>query len=89
MGMKNNRLIHPLVRKRLPLRSLPMDLVSGLKKMLLYKTEQMGIRTLTRSPPMGFCAISASSVHLPPSKRSLGSHGSKEKMILSCFMLRG
>ena len=66
-----------------------MDYFTGLKKMLFNKTKQMKIGTLTRSPPMGFCAISASSVHLPPSKRSLGSHGSEEKMILSCFMLGG
>ena len=47
MGMKNNRFIHPLMRKRLPIRSPPMDHVSGLKKILLYKTKQMGIGTLT------------------------------------------
>ena len=39
-GMKNNRFIHPFMRKRLSLRSPPMDLSPGLKKMLLYKTEQ-------------------------------------------------
>ena len=39
MRMKNNRFIHPLMRKRLPIRSPPMDQVSGLKKVLLYKTK--------------------------------------------------
>ena len=39
-GMKYNRFIQPLVRKRLPIKSPPMDHVPGLKKMLLYKTEQ-------------------------------------------------
>ena len=89
LGMKNNRFIHPLMRKRLPIRSPPMDHVSGLKKILLYKTKQMGIGTLTRSPPMGFRAISDSFARLPPPSRLLGSRGNKEKMILSCFMLGG
>ena len=66
-----------------------MDHVPGLKKMLLYKTEQMGIGTLTQFPLMGFRAISASLTHLPYSSRSLGSHVNEEKTILSCFTLGG
>ena len=87
MGMKNNRFIHPLVRKRLSLRSPPMNLIPGLKKMLLYKTEQVGIGTLTRSPPMGFRAIRDSFTRLPTPSRFLGSHRNKEKTILSRFTL--
>ena len=89
MGMKNNGFIHPFVSKRLSLGSPPMDLLSGLKKMLLYKTEQVGIGTLTRLPFMGICIITSAFACLPPSRRSLGSHGSDEKMILSYLMLGG
>ena len=48
MGVKNNRFIHPFMRKGFTIRSPPMDNVSGLKKMLFYKTKQMKIGTLTR-----------------------------------------
>ena len=89
MGMKYNRFIQPLVRRRLPVGSPPMDHVPGLKKMLFYKTEQIEIGTLTRFPLMGFRGISARLALLPPSGRSLGSHGNEEKMILSCFTLGG
>jgi len=89
MGMKNNRFIHPLMRKRLPIRSPPMDHVSGLEKMLFYKTKQMEIGTLTRFPPMGFRPISGSFARLPLPSSLLGRHGREEKMILSCFTLGG
>ena len=39
MRMKNDRFTQPLVRKGLPIISPPMDRVSGLKKVLLYKTK--------------------------------------------------
>ena len=81
MRMKNNRFIFPLMRKGLPIRS------PGLKKMLIYKTEKMGVSTLTRLPPMGFHIVSASLTRLPPSSRSLGSHRNEEKTIISCFTL--
>ena len=61
MGMKNNGFIHPFVSKRLSLGSPPMDLLPGLKKMLLYKIEQVGIGTLTRLPPMDHRFISPTS----------------------------
>ena len=89
IGMKNNRFIHPLMGKGLPIRSPPMDHVLGLKKILLYKTKQMEIGTLTRSPPVSFRSISSGFAHLPPPSRLLGCHGSEEKMILSCFTLGG
>ena len=88
-GMKYNRFIQPLVRRRLPIGSPPMNQAPGLKKMLFYKTEQIETGTLTRFPLMGFRAISARLARLPPSDRSLGSHGNEEKMILSCFTLGG
>jgi hypothetical protein len=66
-----------------------MDLLPRLKKILIYKTRKMGVGTLTRLPPMGFRIISASLARLPPSSRSLGSHGSEKKMTLSCFTLGG
>ena len=89
MGMKNNKFIHPLMGKGLPIRSPPMDHVLGLKKILLYKTKQMEIGTLTRSPPVCFRPISGSFARLPHPSGLLGHHGRKEKMILSCFMLGG
>ena len=72
MRMKNNRFFFSLMRKRFPIRH-----VLGLKNMILHKTEQMGVGTLTRLPPMGFRIISASLARLPPSSRSLGSHGNR------------
>jgi len=47
MMMKNNRFIFTLMRKGLPIGCPPMDHVPRLKKMLLYKTEQIGVITLT------------------------------------------
>ena len=78
MGMKNNGFIRPFVRKRLSLRSPPMDLLPELKKILIYKIGKVGICTLTPLPPMGFRTVSASLARLPPSSRSLGSHGKHE-----------
>jgi len=89
VGMKNNRLIHPLMRKRFPIGSPPMDHVSGLKKMLIHKTKQVGVGTLTRLPPTVFRIVFSSFAHLPPSSRSLRIHGSEEKTILSFFTLGG
>ena len=66
-----------------------MDHVSGLEKMLFYKTKQMEIGTLTRFPPMGFCPISGSFARPPLPSSLLGCHGREEKMILSCFTLGG
>ena len=80
---KNNRFIFFLMRKRLPIRTPPMDNVLGLKKMLLYQSKQVGVGTHTRLPPMGFRIFSASLTRLPPSSRSLGSHENEEKTILS------
>ena len=88
-GMKNNGFNHHFVRRRLSLRSTPIDHTLGLKKTLLYETQQMGVSTLTRLPSMGLCFISSTFARLPPSRRSLGSHGNDEKMILSCFTLGG
>jgi len=65
MRMKNNRFIFSLMRKGFPIRSPPMDPVSGLKKVLIYKTKQMEIGTLTRSPLVDFCPISGSFARLP------------------------
>ena len=87
-GMKKNGFIHHFVR-RLSLISTPIDHTLGLKKTLLYETQQMGVSTLTRLPPMGLCFIASASAPLPPSRRSLGSHGNDEKMILSRFSLWG
>ena len=87
MSKKNNRFVSFLMRKGLPIRSPPRDHVPGLKKMLIYKTEKMGVSTLTRLPPMGFHIVSASLTRLPPSSRSLGSHRNEEKTIISCFTL--
>ena len=89
MRMKNNRFIFSLMRKGFPIRSPPMDPVSGLKKVLIYKTKQMEIGTLTRSPLVDFYPISGSFARLPLPSRLLGRHGNVEKMILSCFTLGG
>ena len=87
MWMKNNRSIHPLMRKGFTIGSPPIDHVSGLEKMLLYKTKHMEIDTLTRSPPVGFRSVFGSFANLPLPGSLLGRHGSEEKMILSCFTL--
>ena len=89
IGMKNNRFIHPLMRKRLPIGSPPMNHIARLEKVFLHKTKQMEIGTLTRSPPVCFRPISGSFARLPHPSGLLGHHGRKEKMILSCFMLGG
>ena len=89
MGTKNNGFIHPFVRKRLSLGSPPMDLLPGLKKMLLYKTEQVGIGVLTRLPPMDFRFTSDGFARLPLHGRFLRCHGKVETRILSCFTLGG
>ena len=90
MGMKKQQIhSHPLLRKRLPIKYPPMDLVSGLKKMLLYKTEQVGIGVLTRLPPMDFRFTSDGFARLPLHGRFLRCHGKMETRILSCFTLGG
>ena len=89
MGMKNNRFIHPFMRKRLSLGSPPMDLLPGLKKMLLYKTEQVGIRALTQLPPMDFRFISGGFARLSVHGRPLRRHGNVETKIFSRFTLGG
>jgi len=89
MGMKNNGFIHHFVSKRLSLGSPPMDLLSGLKKMLLYKTEQVGIRALTRLPPMDFHFISGGFARLSLHGRPLRRHGNVETRIFSRFTLGG
>ena len=79
MRMINNRFIFSLMRKSFPFGSPPMDHILGLKKVLIYKTEQMGVGTLTRLPPMGLHIVSGSFVRLPPPSRSRGSHGNEEE----------
>ena len=86
---ENIRFVFLLMRKRLPLGSMPMDHAPRLKKMTLYQIQQMRVGTLTRLPPMDLCLVSGGVACLPPSSRSLGSHGNKEKMIPSHFTLGG
>ena len=86
---ENIRFVFLLMRKRLPLGSMPMDHAPRLKKMTLYQIQQMRVGTLTRLPPVDFCIIPGSFARFPPSGRPLGSHGNEERMILSCFMLGG
>ena len=86
---ENNRFVFLLMRKRLPLGSTPMDHVLRLKKMTLHQIQKMGVNTLTRLPSMSLCFIASALARLPPSSRSLGSHGNKEKTIPSRFTLGG
>ena len=79
IGMKNNRFIHPLMRKRLPIGSPPMDHVARLEKVFLHKTKKMEIGTLTRSPPVSFRSISSGFAHLPPPADFLGAMGAKRR----------
>ena len=89
MRKEDNRFNFFLMRKRLPIRTPPMDHVSGLKKMLLYETQQMGVSTLTRLPPMDLRFISGSFAPLPLHSRPLRRHGNTKTRILSCFTLGG
>ena len=87
MGMKNNRFIEPLMRKRLPIRSPPMDHVLGLKKVTLYQIQKMGVGTLTRLPLLDLRPIPGSAARLPLRSRFLRRHRNREKHIPSCFTL--
>ena len=86
---ENDRFIFLLMRKRLPLGSTLMDHAPSLKKITLYQVQQIRVGTLTRLPPMDLCLVSGGVACLPPSSRSLGSHGNKEKTIPSRFTLGG
>ena len=74
MRKKNDRLVSPLMRKRLPIGTPPIDQVLGLKKMLLRKIQKMGVGTLTRLPPVDLRLANGSVVHLPLRSRSLWHH---------------
>ena len=77
------------MRKRLRIGTPLMDHVLGLKKILLYKTKQMEIGTLTRSPPVRLRFLSSNATSLPLPDRLLGHHGNVEEMNPSCFTLGG
>ena len=47
MRKKNDRFISPLMRRRLPIRTPPMDHVLGLKKVTIHQIQKMGVGTLT------------------------------------------
>jgi hypothetical protein len=79
MRKKNNRFVFSLKRKRLPIRTPPMDHVSGLKKMLLYKIQQMGVGTLTRLPPMNLRLISGSVAPLSLTADFFGAMGTRKR----------
>ena len=89
MRMENDRFVSPLMRKRLPIRTPPMDYVLGLKKVTLYQIQKMGVGTLTRLPPVDLRLANGSGVHLPLRSKFLLRHGNREKQILSCFTLGG
>ena len=74
MRKKNDRLVSPLMRKKLSIRTPPMDHALGLKKVTLYQIQKVGVGILTRLPPMDLRLTNNSLVHLPLRSRSLRRH---------------
>ena len=74
MRKKNDRFVSPLMRKRFPHGSTPMDHFPGLKKKVLDQIQEMGVGALTRLPPMDLRLANSSVVHLPLYSRSLRRH---------------
>ena len=74
MRKKNDRFDSPLMRKKLPHRSAPMDHFPGMKKMALDQIQEMGVGALTCLPPMDLRFTNGSIVHLPLRSRSLRRH---------------
>ena len=74
MRKKNNRFVFPLMRKRLPIRTPPMDYVLGLKKVTLYQIQKMGVGTLTRLPLLDLRPVPGSAARLPLRSRPLRRH---------------
>jgi len=74
MRKENNRFVSPLMRKRLPHGSMPMDHSPRLKKMALNQTQKMRVGALTRLPLVDFRLTNGSIVHLPLRSRSLRRH---------------
>ena len=74
MRKKNDRFVSPLMRKRFPHRSAPMDHFPGLKKMALDQIQEMGVGALTRLPPVDLRLANSSVIHLPLYNRSLRRH---------------
>ena len=89
MRKKNYRFVSFLMRKRLPIRTPPMDHVLGLKKVTLYHIQKMGVGTLTRLPLLDLRPIPGSAARLPLRSGFLRRHGNREKQIPSCFTLGG
>ena len=89
MGMKSNKFIHSLKRKGFSIRFPSMDYFPRLKNVLFYKTKEMEIGTLTRSPPVRLRFLSSNATSLPLPDRLLGRHGNVEEMNPSCFTLGG
>jgi len=89
MRKKNDRLVSPVMWKKLSIRTPPMDHALGLKKVTLYQIQKVGVGILTRLPPMDLRLVSDSVARLSPSSRSLGRHGNEEETFLSDFTLGG
>ena len=79
MRKKNDRFVSPLIRKRLPIRTPPMDHVLGLKKVTLYQIQKTGVGTLTRLPLLDLCPVPGSAACLPLRSGFLWRHGNREK----------
>jgi hypothetical protein len=81
MRKKNGRFIFSLTRKRLPIRTPPMDRVLGLKKVTIHQIQKMGVGTLTRLPPVDLRLANGSLVHLPLRSRSLRRHQNESLLL--------
>ena len=85
MRKENNRFVFPLMRKRLPHGSTPMDHAPRLKKMTLNKIQKMGVSALTRLPPLDLPSPTAASSTFPFEADFFGAI----RMIPSHFTLGG
>ena len=79
MRKKNDRLVSPLMRKKLSIRTPPMDHVLGLKKVTLYQIQKVEVGTLIRLPLLDLRPVPDSAASLPFRSGFLRRHGNREK----------
>jgi hypothetical protein len=83
MRKENNRFVSSLKRKRLPIRTPPIDHVQGLKKVTLYQIQKMGVGTLTQLPLLDLRPIPGCAARLPLRSRPLRRHENDSPLLHS------